>query len=142
TLAAGVKFSHWTDAVNVSGTRYYYVVSAVNAAGESATSNEVSALVPARGGDFNGDGATDLLVFRPSTGAWYSRDIGLVTVLGQNGDVPLPGDYDGDGINDPAVFRPSTGRWIILASSTGLQQTVPFGSLADVPVPGDYDGDG
>ena len=142
TIAVGVKFSHWTDAVNVSGTRYYYVVSAVNGAGESANSNEVSALVPARGGDFNGDGATDLLVFRPSTGAWYNRETGLITVLGQNGDVPLPGDYDGDGINDVAVFRPSTGNWIILASSTGMQQIVPFGSVTDVPVPGDYDGDG
>ncbi len=142
TIAVGVKFSHWTDAVNVSGARYYYVVSAVNGAGASANSNEVSARVPARVSDFSGDGATDLLVYRPSAGAWYDRDTGLVTTLGQNGDVPLPGDYDGDGINDVAVFRPSTATWIILASSTGRLRTVPFGIAGDVPVPGDYDGDG
>jgi uncharacterized repeat protein (TIGR03803 family) len=142
TIAAGVKFSHWTDAVNVTGARLYYVVSAVNGAGASANSNEVSALVPARDSDFNGDGAADLLVFRPSAGAWYDRDTGLITTLGENGDVPLPGDYDGDGINDFAVFRPSTATWIILASSTGTPQAVPFGIAGDVPVPGDYDGDG
>ena len=142
TIATGVKFSHWSDPVNAPGTRYYYVVSAVNAAGESANSTEVSARVPVRAGDYSGDGATDLLVYRPSEGAWYDRDTGVVTTLGQDGDVPLPGDYDGDGINDVAVFRPSTRNWIILASSTGMPRAVPFGIAGDVPVPGDYDGDG
>jgi uncharacterized repeat protein (TIGR03803 family) len=144
-IATGVTFTHWTDPLNASATRYYYVVSAVNAAGASANSNEVSVVAPARAGDFNGDGAPDLIVYRPSEGAFYNRETastGLITPLGQSGDVPLPGDYDGDGVNDFAVFRPSSGSWIIRGSRTGTQQTVTFGIATDVPVPGDYDGDG
>ena len=81
-------------------------------------------------------------MYRPSEGRWYNRETGVVTTLGQSGDVPLPGDYDGDAINDLAVFRPSTATWIILPSSTGTPQTLTFGVSTDAPVPGDYDGDG
>lgn len=75
-------------------------------------------------GDFDGDHIADLVVYRPSTGAWLMRlstrqfsAFSTVTVYwGQAGDVPMPGDYDGDGITDLAVFRPSTGVWYIAFS--------------------------
>jgi uncharacterized repeat protein (TIGR03803 family) len=142
TVAVGLKFPRWTDAVNASGTRYYYVVSAVNAGGESANSNEVSARVTARASDYDGDGTADLLVYRPSGGEWFDRNTGLVYLVGESGDVPLPGDYDGDGLNDFALYRPSAGNWIILPSRTNTLEGERFGSAADLPVPGDYDGDG
>ena len=43
TLATGVSTAAFTDATAGNGTTYFYVVSAVNAAGESANSSEASA---------------------------------------------------------------------------------------------------
>jgi hypothetical protein len=96
--------------------------------------------------DFDGDGITDLSVFRPSTGYWYiiySSDSSFhVIPFGTNGDLPVPGDYDGDGRTDVAVFRPSNATWYYLRSSDGAFSFQQFGQSGDVPVPGDYDGDG
>jgi alpha-tubulin suppressor-like RCC1 family protein len=90
-------------------------------------------LVPA---DFDGDGDSDIGVFRPSVGGWYIQ--GQTTVFhGLPGDIPVPGDYDGDGDTDRAVYRPAVGGWYIQG-----QTTVFHGLPGDIPVPGDYDGDG
>ncbi len=86
--------------------------------------------------DFNGDGKTEIAVFRPSTGAWYVQG-GAATAWGANGDVPVPGDYNGDGRTEIAVFRPSTGAWYVQGGAT-----TAWGANGDVPVPGDYNGDG
>ena len=94
--------------------------------------------------DFDGDGATDVSVFRPSTGVWYLRqstDGDRAVEFGVDGDVPVPGDYDGDGTTDLGVYRPSNGVWYLRQSTDG-DTASPFGAGGDVPVPGDYDGDG
>jgi hypothetical protein len=96
-------------------------------------------------GDYDGDGKTDVAIFRPSTGMWFiinsSTSSGLTYSWGGSDDVPVPADYDGDGKTDVAVFRPSTGVWFILNSSTSAGSTTTWGGSGDIPVPGDYDGD-
>jgi hypothetical protein len=94
-------------------------------------------------GDFDQDGAADVTVFRPSTGAWYTLQstrayrTNVAVTLGQAGDIPVPGDYQGTGQQERAVYRPSTGQWLLEDG-----RTFTLGAPDDVPVPGDYDGDG
>jgi beta-N-acetylhexosaminidase len=78
--------------------------------------------------DYNGDGRSDLAVWRPSTGVWWVRGIGTVQ-WGLSGDVPVVGDYNGDGRIDLAVWRPSTGVWWVHGVLTAQ-----WGKASDIPV--------
>ena len=96
--------------------------------------------------DFDGDGGSDLSVFRPSNGAWFVLNSGSntfnATIFGQQGDIPADGDFDGDSRADHAVYRPSAGAWFVLQSSNNTLLSAQFGANGDVPAPGDYDKDG
>lgn len=99
----------------------------------------------ARARDFDGDGRSDVAIFRPTTATWLvihsSTDAAIQKDWGLEGDIPVPGDYDGDGKIDLAVYR--SGSWHVLASKDGATTEVRWGGLAgDIPVPADYDGDG
>ncbi len=86
--------------------------------------------------DYDGDGVSDIAIFRPGTGLWTVR--GLTRLyFGASSDLPVPGDYRGDGTTIPAVFRPATGLW----AARGLSR-VYFGASDDLPRPFDYNGDG
>ncbi len=96
--------------------------------------------------DFDGDGRTDIAVFRPTSNIWYQL-LGpnyqfAQKNFGNNGDKIVPADYDGDGRTDFAVFRPSTGDWTLIQSSNNFQRTVHWGQSGDIPLPSDVNGDG
>jgi hypothetical protein len=96
--------------------------------------------------DYDGDGRTDVAVWRPSTGAWWIIESSTSWTRTQSwgvlGDVPVPADYDGDGRVDLAVWRPGTGEWFVIASSTGAGSATGWGQSGDVPIGADFDGDG
>ncbi len=68
-------------------------------------------------GDFNGDGKTDLLTFKSSTGETAITELDGTTVLSTNTVMTLPpgdqwsiqetGDFDGDGNDDILILHPS-----------------------------------
>ncbi len=90
--------------------------------------------------DYDGDGADDLALFRPSDGGWRVRETTAV-FYGTAGDIPVPGDYDADGLCDIAVFRPSEAKWWLRNPAGGSLWRAVFGRAGDIPVPADYDGD-
>jgi hypothetical protein len=97
--------------------------------------------------DFDGDGRSDVSVFREgATANWFvsrSQAGFLGASFGTTGDIIAPADFDGDGRTDISVFRPgATANWYRLNSSNNTFTGVEFGTSGDKPVPGDYDGDG
>lgn len=94
--------------------------------------------------DFDGDGRTDISVFRPSNGVWYLQQstAGFAAYsFGIDEDTIAPGDFDGDGRTDVAVWRPENRTWYLLRSTAGFT-AFQFGALGDIPAAADYDGDG
>ncbi len=98
--------------------------------------------------DFDGDGKTDMAIYRSNTGSWYILPSGGAAPFGMGwggdaSDKPVPGDYDGDGKTDIAVYRSSAGAWYVFPSGGGAAYGFGWGGDAsDKPSPGDYDGDG
>ena len=96
--------------------------------------------------DFDGDGKTDVGIFRPSDGSWWylrsSDNASRVFRFGDSSDNLAPGDFTGDGKADIAVFRASSGTWFIQRSEDNSFFSFPFGAAGDIAAPADYDGDG
>ncbi|MBK7707175.1 MAG: VCBS repeat-containing protein [Acidobacteria bacterium] len=140
----------WTAPNRRAGKVSFYV--AGNAANSDSTTGgdyiytaQKATLSGSAISNFDADGTSDIAVWRPSTGVWYSLNTTnngfQSSQFGSNGDRIAPGDYDGDGKTDQAIFRPSTGQWFIRKSDGSGFIITQFGSNGDIPVVGDYDGD-
>jgi len=94
--------------------------------------------------DYDGDGLTDLAIWRPGDGMWWIIKTGSnqwsQQQWGTYGDIPVPADYDGDNEIDYAVYRPSTQRVYVFNDGCGFNQEIIIGS--GTPVVGDFDADG
>ena len=86
--------------------------------------------------DYNGDGTSDIAIYRPTSGLWAVKGI-TRAYFGSSSDLPVPRDYTGDGTTNIAIFRESSGLWAV----SGGARTY-FGGSGDLPIPGDYAGDG
>ena len=123
-------------------------------------------------GDWNGDGRTDLGVYRDGTFirsvvtvADCPRCFPVTTIeqldplpFGQAGDQPIAGDWNGDGIDDVGVYRSNSSTFLLRVPETSTivpchgcppqtttrinTVTRQFGTAGDLPITGDWDGDG
>jgi hypothetical protein len=96
------------------------------------------------GGDFEGDGAADLAVFRPTEQNWYlqlsSTNQTQTINFGRANDRLVVGDYDSDRKADITNFQtdnpafPGQGVWQIRKSADNSVRTELWGLPGDIPL--------
>ena len=103
-------------------------------------------------GDWNGDGKTEVGVYR--NGVWYldyngngvwNAGLDKTYSFGSTGWTPVVGDWNGDGKTETGVYR--NGVWYLDYNgngvwNAGLDKTYSFGSTGWTLVVGDWNGDG
>ncbi len=96
--------------------------------------------------DWNGDGTTDLGLFRntPTAGVFYER-VGTTSTgmkWGKPGDSPVAADFDGDHLAQVGVRRLAGGTWYLRSHDGSVATVTGVGYPSDQPLTGDWDGNG
>ena len=107
----------------------------------TVTNHDVTTVKPGASratADFNGDGRSDVGLYRQTTGTWHVKDNLTLLWGGDRSDIPVSADYDKDGVANPAVYRRAVGMWWI----RGFDPVLWGGDPSDVPVAADYNKDG
>lgn len=140
------------DTINVSNNEANHALKftklALSYVGELAKGGFASSVLNNARVDFDGDGKTDISVFRPDSGVWYMNQTTngfLALNWGISTDKLVPADYDGDRKTDIAIFRadndPVKPDFYILYTGDFTFSGVSWGSEGDLPTVADYDGD-
>jgi hypothetical protein len=128
-------------AINSGETKIGLSLSGSGGGNRLGSDTTVKTQIPGSG-DYDGNGKTDIAVYRPGDGRWYvvrSSD-GEVTStqqgLGALHDGPVSGNHNGEPKTDIAVWRPSVGMWYIVRSSDGGVTATPWGpgDRDDIPI--------
>ncbi len=92
--------------------------------------------------DYDGDGADDLGVHRPSSGRIYYRvgDGDRSFVFGDPADLVLTGDWTGDGVGSPAAFRQASGEFHLRHRNApgAADEQFAYGSGTMWPISGNF----
>ena len=96
-------------------------------------------------GDWDGNGRTELGLYRPSTHQFLRQISGTwkVVTWGGSGQQPVTGDWNKDGRADVGTFNMTNGSWTLRVPTNGKYPTKRFtyGRAGDRPVIGDFNGD-
>ena len=92
--------------------------------------------------DYDGDGLTDLAVWRGATGTWYiwqsATNDSRTSTWGSANDLyrdqAAPGDFDGDGQADLALWRATTSTWFVKCSADGIVLSKTHGQPGAGPI--------